>query len=592
MIARLRILATSDLHMSLTDHDFHADRDRGEGGLARIATLVAAARAEADAEGRCVLLVDNGDFLSGTPAADDAIGDTSTHPLPPIFDLLGYDAVGLGNHDFDYGLGPLAAIAERLACPVLCANLTASAPWPVRTHVVLERRLPGLARHFRIGLFSVLPPQTALWNAHHLTGRATIGAGETAAARMAGALRAEGCDAVIALAHMGPGVDPMREGAENAAHAIASLPDVDAVVMGHAHERFPDSAAADDRIAGKPAVMPGWSGRYLGVIDLDLAVGDDDRFRVASGRAALRPASRAVAPDRQVGDLFAPQMKRTRARLERVVSASDIPLNSYFALCAPDAALALVAAAQAEAVRAHVPDNLPLLSATAPVRTGGRSGPGHYTDVPAGRLRQRHLEAIYAFDNEVRLLILTGADIAEWLEHAAGVFQHLLPGRPDQPLLDPAWPGYQFDVLHGLTYQIDPTRPARYDPGGCRISDAVRIGDLRFGGAPVAPGQRFAVALNSYRAQGGGQVAALKRGKEIDVTGIGVRDALATYLQGAPRPFALPVWRFARRPGVSAILCTGPGAVSYLDPARYPGVSLSSPDPDEEGFVRIRVRLD
>ncbi|MCU9839892.1 metallophosphoesterase [Ruegeria sp. WL0004] len=173
---KLRILATSDLHMQLTGFDYYADRPEPAGGLTRLATLIDAARAEPGLD--LTLLVDNGDSLQGTPMADLCVEHPGQpHPLMQAFDYLGYDAIGLGNHDFNYGLEVLDHTLRQASCPVVCSNahrLDGPASWV--NDLLLRRHLKvsGTNVPLDIGIISVLPPQSVQWDAHHLLGRVEI----------------------------------------------------------------------------------------------------------------------------------------------------------------------------------------------------------------------------------------------------------------------------------------------------------------------------------------------------------------------------------------------------------------------------------
>lgn len=125
---RLRVLATTDLHSHLLGHDYYADRADPAVGLSRVASLIAEERAAAAAQGDACILVDNGDGFQGAPLGDILPGHAHPHPLAVAFSELAYDAVGLGNHDFDIGLDRLAQVLADVPCPVLCANLRAIRP--------------------------------------------------------------------------------------------------------------------------------------------------------------------------------------------------------------------------------------------------------------------------------------------------------------------------------------------------------------------------------------------------------------------------------------------------------------------------------
>lgn len=599
-VARLRILATSDLHMRLIDHPyFGPGTGTGpRGSLAQVAQLVRDARAQAETEGRHVLLVDNGDLVSGPPLDVEGFADPDAHPLPEIFGFLGYDVLGLGNHDFDRGAEPLTELARRMPCPVLCANVfNADGTAVFDATAKISVRIAG-APSINVGFFSVLPPQTARWNAHHFAADLRTRPAETVSRKISADLADAGCDVIVALAHMGLGNGSDEEGDENAALAVARSGRLDAIVMGHAHLTFPGAGhpRAPDvdpwagTVAGIPAVMPAWAGRALGQIDLDLSHSDRTGWRIEAHRVRVVPVTPDTLSDPVVLRLARPLHDRSLRRLQQPVGHTLEPLHSYFAHCAPDRALRLVARAQAAAIKDGLPPGLPLLSAVSPARSGGRSGAGHFTDIPPGTLTQRDVLELYPFDNTLTVLRVTGAMILDWLEYGASVFNRLLPGRPEQMLLNPDWAGYQFDVLHGLTYCIDPTRPARYAPDGRLDPSGGRIGEVRLGKHQVKPDAEFLVVTNSHRAQGGA-VPSLDAAPRVPVPLLPVRAAIRQYLQQPsikPEPPAA-VWRFSPAMPVAARLRTGPGASRYLNDPTLPRHRMHAID--AEGFLPLTVYL-
>lgn len=607
--------------MHLGGFDYYTDRPDPTRGLTRIAGLIATARAEAASQGAAVALLDNGDGLQGTPMGDLAASrPQAPHPLMRAFAHLRYDAIGLGNHDFDFGPEMLQTVLAQAPCPVIGSNLTAlqtgvltgvsrlatlQPAWPTGT------RAPPL----RVGLLSLIPPQTAQWNARHLAGRVAIADIVPAARLGAAELRAAGCDLVVALAHCGLGPEQAHEGMENAVIPLAALKGIDAIVAGHTHLRLPgpDHAgmagvdADAGTVLGKPVVMPGAGASHLGLIDLDLSHDAARGWRITGTRTRLRPVFRRGADGPDTAEPESPALLRliaadhadTRADLARPAGHSRDCLHSYFALIAPDRALALVAAAQAAALRpqlaATAAGRLPLLSAAAPSRSGGRAGPWHYTDVPAGALSRRHVADLCAFANHVAAVIVTGAQLRDWLEMSASRFCRIAPGSRGAMLLDPGFPAHDFDVIHGISYSIDLSAPARFAadgrrrPGGGR-----RIVDLCHHGRAIAGDARFTVALNDYRAAGGGQVAALGAAKAVPLPLLALREAVADYLSGRlpPDPLAAmpPPWRFLPLPGTTALFRTGPGAAAHLDDLAGRGAKLRA-DPDADGFVHLHLPL-
>ncbi|WP_158966740.1 metallophosphoesterase [Chachezhania sediminis] len=621
--ARLRILATTDLHMNLTGHDYFADRPDPAAGLTRLAPLIAKARAEAgDA---AVLLVDNGDALQGTPMGDvaalpwsdlDPEGDThgdksgdkdAPHPAMLAFGHLGYDVLGLGNHDFDFGLPALARALTAAPCPVLSSNLVLNTgpdgpAFPdLSDHTVLDV-VAGPAGPLRVGVLSLLPPQTRTWVAHATNGQIEVGDMVNAARATVARLRNKDCDVILALAHTGFGAAEAKPGMENAVLPVAALDGIDAVVAGHTHRRFPGPdheglAHVDAKaglVHGKPTVMPGAGGRLLGVIDLDLIRGEDGKWQAAGGTSQLRSVSGDAPEDAGLARVLQPGHARTRACMSRPLGATGAPLHSYFSLFAADRSLSLLAAAQKEAVRPHLSGtgagDLPLLVALSPARTGGLAGPGFYTDVPAGPLLERHVADLCPFADGLAVVILTRERAKLWLEQSASGFLQVAAGAQDAPLLDPLWAGHQFDMLFGLDYAIDVGRPAGFAANGMALGPAARI---RLSGKG-RPDDRFAVITSGYRAAGGGHIRALDGVTQLSLPPVGARGALRRYLARARDaeavvPDADGPWRFAPLPGTTVRVPTGPGARAHLSDlgARL----LDTSDNGSGGFLSLRLDL-
>ncbi len=594
--------------MSLLGYDYYGDRPDLSAGLSRTATLIAQARAEAAGDGKLCLLVDNGDGLQGTPLGDLPLGPDKIHPLMRAFSVLKYDAIGLGNHDFNYGLDYLGRALRDAPCPVICSNMTAVDPevdLPFAPRAILKRPVPGAAPGdplLKIGLFSVLPPQTLQWDAHHLRGRVQISPITATAEATVRQLRQDGCDIVIALAHTGLNTGTENPGTENALRSVSQIDGVDAVVAGHTHLLLPCKEEPFD----KPVVMPGSQGSHLGVIDLELEAGPEG-WTVTGSSCGLRPVARrkcdgSLAPLAQEDTEFTAALSEdhaaTRSLMEEPVGYSDQALHSYFTFFAPDPALALVASAQAAAIRpllaGTAAGSLPLLSAVSPAKFGARAGPAHYTDVSAGPLCLRHVADLYVFPNELRAVIVSGAQILDWLEMSAGLFNQITPGTSGEAALDPERAGHNFDILHGLKYEIDLSAPARFTPRGTLADPAAhRIRNVSWNGAPMQENQHFVVAVNSYRASGGGNFRALDQAAQMQLPPLPVRDALRDYLAGRlpvdPLAEAPAPWSLARMPGTHVQIATGPGAGAHLqdlDPARVASNGLSA-----EGFLRLSVAL-
>ncbi|SIS56684.1 2',3'-cyclic-nucleotide 2'-phosphodiesterase/3'-nucleotidase [Phaeovulum vinaykumarii] len=630
---RLRILETTDLHAHVLAYDYYGDQPSDTVGLSRVAQLIAEARAEVpDA-----LLFDDGDLLQGNPfgdyvAQEYGVSDSRPHPVISAMNALGYDAATVGNHDFNFGLEYLLTSLRGAQFPFVLANLIAREsglpilpPWKV-----LRRRLTdaeGRSAEIGIGVIGLVPPQVVDWDHDHLNGRVkALDITETARVAVP-LLRAAGADIVVALAHTGIGAPDHVAGQENAALPLAAVEGIDVLLLGHAHlllPRPPETApprpapsapppfpacvdAERGTIHGKPAVMAGFWGSHLGVVDLELSR-DAQGWRIETARSELRPIFRrrpeggAVVPlAADAPEVVAAAAAAHQAALgfvRRPVGVSARPLHSYFSLVAPSACLRLVAEAQrwhvAQGLAGGPHAGLPILSATAPYKNGGRGGAEFFTDIPAGELVLRNVADLYLFPNVIRALRVSGAVLTEWLERSAGVFFQLRPGGADQPLIAPDFPSYNFDVIDGITCEIDLSQPARYDLAGLLVNPgARRIGALRHQGRPVGPGDMFVIATNSYRAHGGGHFPGLAEMEVVLEGAAPIREIVLAYLaaQGARAvdPQMPRGWSIRPMPGTTAVFDTGPGAAAHLH--ELTDLEAEPLGLTPQGFLRLRIRL-
>jgi 2',3'-cyclic-nucleotide 2'-phosphodiesterase/3'-nucleotidase len=618
-LVRLRLIGTSDLHANVFPYDYYRDRPDDRVGLARTAGLIAQARAEAGN----TLLLDNGDIIQGTPLGDyvalsKGLADGDVHPMIAAMNVLGYAACTLGNHEFNYGLDFLDAALAGANFPAVCCNVFRPdgsfyvRPWLVVERVFLDST--GAGQALRIGVIGFTPPQIMQWDQSRLAGLVTtVGIAESAELYLP-QLRAR-VDIVVALCHSGISrKSPPQPAEENAALALARVPGIDALFLGHQHMLLPgpDFAAVGgvDAIAGAlsgvPAFMPGLWGSHLGLIDLTLAR-RASRWRVVAADVEARPIyarqDRVVTPlvGADPGVLAAARQahEETLAYVRSPVGAIASPIQSYFALVADDPSVQIVNAAQSWYVRrlaATMPAlaGLPVLSAAAPFKCGGRGGPDYYTDVKAGAIAIKDIADIYLYPNALRAVKIDGATLREWLERSAAIFRRIdTAATGEQPLIDPASACYHFDVIDGVTYAIDVTQPSRYDSEGALVApEARRIRDLRFEGAPIDEARAFIVVTNNYRASGGGQFPGCDGSTVVVEAPDTNREALVRYIVETRHvePKADGNWRFAPWPAaVVATFVTSPAADPDAAPA---GVRLTALGDAPGGFVKYRLELE
>ncbi|TNP06128.1 bifunctional 2',3'-cyclic-nucleotide 2'-phosphodiesterase/3'-nucleotidase [Bacillus pacificus] len=613
----LRILETSDIHVNLMNYDYYQTKTDNKVGLVQTATLVNKAREEA----KNSVLFDDGDALQGTPLGDyvankinnpkKPVDPSYTHPLYRLMNLMKYDVISLGNHEFNYGLDYLNKVISKTEFPVINSNVykddkdnnEENDQNYFKPYHVFEKEVEdesGQKQKVKIGVMGFVPPQVMNWDKANLEGKVKAKDIVETAKKMVPKMKAEGADVIVALAHSGVDKSGYNVGMENASYYLTEVPGVDAVLMGHSHTEVKDV------FNGVPVVMPGVFGSNLGIIDMQLKkVNGKWEVQKEQSKPQLRPIADSkgnplVQSDQNLVNEIKDDHQATIDYVNTAVGKTTAPINSYFSLVQDDPSVQLVTNAQKWYVEKLFAENgqyskykgIPVLSAGAPFKAGGRNGATYYTDIPAGTLAIKNVADLYVYPNTLYAVKVNGAQVKEWLEMSAGQFNQIDPKKTEeQPLVNIGYPTYNFDILDGLKYEIDVTQPAKYDKDGKVVNaNTNRIVNMTYEGKPVADNQEFIVATNNYR--GSSQTfPGVSKGEVVYQSQDETRQIIVKYMQETPviDPAADKNWTF--KPIVADKLHTtfdsSPNAQKYI---KKDG-KISYVGPSENEFAKYAIDI-
>jgi 2',3'-cyclic-nucleotide 2'-phosphodiesterase (5'-nucleotidase family) len=510
----LTVLFTSDMHANVLPFDDVRERPTN-GSVAQVASLVAGVRRESP---RLVVL-DGGDAIEGTPLGFYAIaaaGATGPDPTIAAMNLVGYDAAVLGNHEFNFGLQVLRRSLEQSHFRWLAANVAgvAGAQLPVASEVILTRG--GV----RVAVLGLTHPNVPHWEpSSHWAGLSFSDPVKVAAARVP-ELRKR-ADVVIVVVHSGFERDletgtPDGSEAENFAWRVAQIDGIDLLLTGHTHRGIPPRALGKTVVA-----QPGRWAEFVTRVDLDLT--RSGRGWAVAGWRGENLKTGGEKPDPDVVAAVEKAEARVREEFARPIGRLEAPLTVIALPTGDEPSLDLIHAVQLEASGAQ-------LSLAAPLR-GGKM------QFPAGVITPRLAYALYPYPNTLVVVRLTGTQVKDVIEHAVQGWVGLECGSGGARLLrDPSLPTYGYDTLEGATYLVDPAAPV-----------GERVRGLRVGGRLVRGDETFTVAINSYRAAGGGGYPHLATAPRVSETDRTMFDLLVEYVvrHGTITPSADENWSFS-----------------------------------------------
>ncbi|MBK3647929.1 5'-nucleotidase C-terminal domain-containing protein, partial [Streptomyces sp. MBT33] len=549
----LTVMGTTDLHGHVFNWDYfkdaeYSDKAGNAQGLARISTLVNQVREE---KGRCnTLLLDAGDTIQGTPltyyyAKVDPITAEGgpVHPMAQAMNAIGYDAAALGNHEFNYGIETLRKFEEQLRFPLLGANaVDAKTQRPAFPPYFIKKfRVPG-APPVKVAVLGLTNPGIAIWDKAYVQGKLQFPGLEEQAAKWVPKLKSMGADVVIVSAHSGSsGTSSYGDQVpyvENSAALVAQqVPDIDAILVGHAHVEIPELKVTNTT-TGKPVVLsePLAYAERLSVFDVELVFAKG-RWTVESVSSKVLN-SNTVADDPKITKLLTDEHAKVVEYVNQVVGRATETLTTVEARYKDAPIIDLITRVQEDVVKSALAGtqyaSLPVIAQASPF--------SRTSEIPAGEVTIRDLSSLYVYDNTLVAKLLTGAQIRAYLEYSAEYFVRTAPDAVvDVEKLTNAGnrPDYNYDYVSGLSYDIDIAQAA-----------GSRIKNLTYRGAALDDAQQFVFAVNNYRANGGGAFPHVASAQELWSESTEIRTRIAEWVTAKgvldPKDFASVDWKLTR----------------------------------------------
>ncbi len=513
----LTVLFTSDVHAHLLPQNDVRQRP-ARGSLAQVATLVRRVRQE----NPLTVVVDGGDALQGTPLAHYVLSGQmgeGKDPTVATMNLVGYDAAVPGNHEFNYGLGPLRRAVQQSRFPWLAANLeaTGAAGLSVQPYLVLQRG------PLRVGVIGLTNPRVPSWDPPEHWQPLRFTDPVVRGKALVRQLRPQ-VDLLVMVAHTGfeRDLDSGEENGseeENFAWRLAHIAGVDLLLTGHTHRQIPPRRLGQTWVA-QPGRWAEWVSRF------DLRVKKTSRgWDVVEVRGSNLPTENLTG-EQTVVEALAPLHRQVLEELSRPLGQLEAPLSVGGLPVGDDAAVDLVHRVQLWATGAQ-------LSLAAPLA-------GSVQEFSPGPLTPRLAHALYPYPNTLVVVRVTGEQLVSILEHAVRGWRGLRcqPTSPCELLRDETLPSYTYDTLEGATYRVDPTAPL-----------GQRVKGLTVEGKAVRAEDTFTLVVNSYRAAGGGGYPWLPQVPRVKVIDRQMVDLLVAYFAevGTLRPHASENWFFAPR---------------------------------------------
>ncbi len=488
---KITLLATTDLHGNLFPYDYYSAQPAAR-GLAKIATLIEAARAGNPNN----LLIDCGDTIQGTPLEavyQEKGGPGLQHdPMMLAMNAIEYDAMVVGNHEFNFGLKNLAQARGDAHFPWISSNIGITAGATAQPFApYFLKTVAGV----KIAVIGVTTPMIPTWEPEEHYRGYRFESGVDAVKRTIAELRErEHPDIVIVAAHAG-----LDGGRENMVREIATeVPGIDAIVFGHSHQQ-----QAGLQLGEVLLMQPKNWGISLGQMDFVLEPKATSGWKIVSKTSRLIPVTRDTAADSRILEIGRPYHELAERYLSTPVAQAPASLDARLARVEDSALIDAIQQVQLFYSKADV---------------SFASSFNARVSVPQGPVTIRQIAALYIYENQLYVVEGDGKMVRDALENSARYYNTCASDCSDGPLINPQIAGFNYDMAQGVDYEIDLTQPAGH-----------RIRNLRWHGKPLGDNQPLRIAVNNYRAGGSGGYSMFRGAKILWRSPDEIRDLVIQY---------------------------------------------------------------
>ena len=499
---KLKVIETSDIHGHFFPYDF-MEKKPIKGTLVRVNTYVKKQRQQ---YGDHLLLIDNGDILQGQPCVywSNYVMPQDENLAASVINYMKYDAETVGNHDIEPGHKVYDKWIREVRCPLLGANIVvpgaSGSARPFRTYGDIQPYSVHYIEGVKIVVIGMLTPSIPNWlNESIWKGMEFEEMVSCAKKWMKYIQENEQPDLVFGLFHSGYDGGIVTDGMEeNATASVArEVPGFDIIFFGHDHQVHNKWVKNKE---GKDVLLvdPSCYGKNIAEAEIELTFQNGHLSKKDIKGEIVSVLDEEI--DQQMMDHFQTKIDQVKAYVDRKIGRFEHPIYTRESFFGNSAFTDLIHNLQMQISKADISFNAPL---------------SFNTTIQAGDVTQGDMFKLYRFENLLYVLRMTGEEIRKHLEFSYDMWTNTMKSPEDHALLlndnskeDQQRTGFQyytfnFDSACGIDYEVDLTKP-----------DGQKVHILQLSnGQPFDEKKWYKVVMNSYRANGGGEL--LTRGAGI-----------------------------------------------------------------------------